>query len=128
MSVSPSGRFDITWMLEFTLHEPETTMTGQSDDPFDLCGKNLRRLAPQIRRNIKLQKTRVLAAFITFLVCLAIGVLASRTTGLLFFVSLGLLLTTPFSLLAAVADHHLMRRHQRRLAEVERRLNEAGPE
>src|SRR5262249_30679863 len=94
------------------------------DDTFLLEGKNLRRGIPQGRRNIDLQRLRVRGNLVAFLVCLALGILGCRSTGLWRGLGIVLLILTPFSLFGAYADHRLMRWHQQRLLECERRLSE----
>ncbi|HWL09062.1 MAG TPA: hypothetical protein VNQ76_11690 [Planctomicrobium sp.] len=100
-------------------------MPRNPDDLFDLQGKNLRRVVPQVRKNIGIQRVRVMAHLLTFFVLLAFGVLGSQTTGVFFVFGVGCLVILPFSIIGILADHHLMRWHQRRLAECERRLNES---
>ena len=45
-------------------------VTITADDPFGLKGKNPRRVAPAVRRNITMQKVRVWGACILGIVCI----------------------------------------------------------
>jgi len=99
-------------------------MARNPDDPFDLRAKNLRRVVPQVRRNIKLQRDRVIGHIICLFVLLAVGILGVQTTGVLLLIGFGCLLVSPLSVLGIFADRHLMRWHQRRLAECEHQLSQ----
>ena len=92
-------------------------------DPYSLEGKNLRRVLPQVRRSIQIQRLRVRAHIVTFLVCLGLGIVGCRLTGIWFGVGCVLLLMSPISIIGVFADRHLMKWHQQRLLECERRLN-----
>jgi hypothetical protein len=96
------------------------------EDPFALDGKNVRRVIPQVRRSIELQRLRVRAHVITFLVCVVLGTLGCRSTGLWRGLGIVLFILSAFSLFGVFADRRLMKWHQQRLLECERRLNQDG--
>src|ERR1700675_3640926 len=89
------------------------------NDPFSLEGKNLRRVIPQVRRSIDLQRLRLRAYAVTFLICLGLGILGCRSTGLWRGLGIVMLIVAAFSLLGVIADRRLMKWHQQRLLECE---------
>jgi hypothetical protein len=99
---------------------------AMSTDPFQLDGKNLPRVAPQIARQIKLQQGRI-QGFILVTVLLAIigGVWATvgyvpAVVGIICFAMI------PFAVLGIVCDYHILKRQRAKLAECERRLQKVG--
>jgi hypothetical protein len=96
------------------------------EDPFALDGKNVRRVIPQVRRNIELQRSRMRAYAVGFLICLVLGTLGCRSTGLWRGLGIVLLIMAAFNLFGVFADRRLMKWHQQRLLECERRLNQEG--
>jgi len=100
-------------------------MPRNPDDPFDLQGKNLRRVVTQIRKNIRIQRMRVASHIVTLLILLTVGILGCRTTGIFLGIGFVCLVMAPFSLLGVFADRHLLRWQQQRLAECAHRLNGA---
>ena len=99
-------------------------MVDEGSDPFDLEGKNLRRVIPQVRKMIKVQRHRIIAAAVSFTFCLTVGYLGTRSSrGFWFVLGVGFFLASPFALLGVVMDGILLRKQKARLAECERRLN-----
>ena len=102
-------------------------MPDKGSDPFDLEGKNLRRVIPQVRKNIKVQRARVIAAAISFVFCVTFGTFGLRSSwSFLRILAVGFLLVSPFSLIGVFADRHLWKWQNARLAECERRLADDG--
>jgi hypothetical protein len=95
------------------------------EDPYSLDGKNLRRVLPQIRRSIEIQRLRIRAHLVTFLVCIGLGIVGCRFDGIWFGIGCVLLLISPFAILGVFGDRHLLKWHQQRLSECERRLNQS---
>lgn len=102
-------------------------MQGTSEDPFDLDGKNLRRVLPHIRQNIQLQRNRVRIAAILSLIFLVIGLFGFRVSWSVSRLFCGtLLMLTPFELFWAYGEFRCMKWQQRRLEECERRLRQTA--
>ena len=99
-------------------------MREKPDDPFDLLGKNPRRVIPAVRQNIRIQRARMIGHVISAFVSLIIGILSLRTTGLFLVFGFVCLLMLPFTFIGIYGDYHLMQWHQRRLTECERLLIE----
>lgn len=93
-------------------------------DPFELEGKNLRRVIPQVRRNIDRQRKRMIAHVVTFIIWLLIGVLGWQSPGFWRGLSIVFFILLPFSIIGFFADRHLKRWHESRLAECQRRLDD----
>ncbi|QDU35969.1 hypothetical protein Mal4_02520 [Maioricimonas rarisocia] len=99
-----------------------------TDDPFSLEGKNPKRVAPAVRRNINVQKIRVRAAFVVLVLQLVIGSFGLQRTGAFALFAVVCLFMTPFSILAIYCDWRLLGWHRERLAECERRIAERAPQ
>jgi hypothetical protein len=94
-------------------------------DPYSLAGKNLQRVLPQVRRSIELQRLRVRAHFVMLVMCVGLGIVGCQFDGIWFGIGFVLLLISPFSILGIYADRQLMKWHEKRLLECERRLNQS---
>lgn len=103
-------------------------MRGNPLDPYDLEGKRLKQVVPQVRTNLRIQRIRAVSHVIAWAICLALGYLGTRTYGLLIGFGVVGLVMTPFTFFAIYADLRLMRWHQQRLAECERRISAEHPD
>jgi hypothetical protein len=100
-------------------------MSDDGSDSFDLEGKNLRRVIPQVRKNIRIQRARVIEAAFAFVFCLTFGGLAIRSSWSFFrYLAVGFLVVSPFAIIGIIADWHLWKWQKARLAECERRLQQ----
>lgn len=99
-------------------------MTDAPDihDPFRLRGKNLRRVVPQVRRGITLQRQRIRVHLVGIIVCLGLGGLGWQSEGIWRIVASVLFCMVPFLLIGFLADWHLKRQHEARLKECEHLL------
>ena len=97
-------------------------MPQAPDDPFDLDDKNLQRVAPAVRRNIRIQRSRIIGHIITLLVCVTAAYFGLHANGALLIIGFVCALITPASLIGMLADWQMIRWHTRRLEECERRL------
>jgi hypothetical protein len=101
-------------------------MALEIDIQQELAGKNPARVAPQIRKNIRIQKLRVRAQLIMFL--LALGLFCLR----LFFdltplwIAICALIAAPFSLLGLYGDGRLLQIQQQKLELIEEILDSRG--
>ena len=93
-------------------------------DPFSLDGKNPRRVAPAVRRNIQLQRSRVFAYTIGSCILVLVSIVSARSTWIPGILAVVCLLLLPFSLLSIYCDWRLLRWQRSRLAECERRIAE----
>ena len=91
-------------------------------DSFDLDGKNLNRVAPQIRRQIALQRSRMVSYVVGAVLLACIGALWLLTDWIPAVVAIPCVALIPFALFGVFADHRLLKFQQRRLAECECRL------
>jgi hypothetical protein len=92
------------------------------DDPFDLQDKNPRRLAPQVRRSIRIQKSRVLSFCIVTPVMTSLGLAGFFVSWLPPGLSILFLFLGAFGILGIYCDWRLLQHQQARLAECERRI------
>lgn len=97
-------------------------MPQDPDDPFDLDGKNLKRVAPAVRKNIRMQRSRIIGHVITLVLCVTVAFIGLQSNGALLIIGFVCALIAPASLIGIFADWQLMRWHRRRLEECERRL------
>ena len=70
---------------------------NEDSDPFDLDGKDIRRVIPQVRLNITRQRERMTAYFVSFLAFLLLGVAGFWTTGVARVFLISWLFFAPFS-------------------------------
>lgn len=74
-----------------------------------LKGKNPNRVLPQLRRTLKIQRARVLAACVTSVLLLTVLAMDHFLPFLPWAVWFGLVLVLPFSIFAILADYGLYR-------------------
>ena len=97
-----------------------------SHDRFSLDGKNPRRVAPAVRRNIQVQRSRVFAHALVSCILVLVSIVSARSTWIPGVVGVVCLLLLPFSLLGIYCDWRLLCWQRNRLAECERRIAEEG--
>ena len=85
----------------------------------ELAGKNPARVAPQIRKNIRIQKLRVRAHLVMFLLTLGIFGLYLIVDWMPFWIAICALIAAPFSLLGLYGDGRLLQIQQQKLKQIE---------
>lgn len=98
-------------------------------DPFDLADKNPRRVAPAVRRSIRIQTFRMVGAVATLL--FVGSMMAAGWFGWIpEVIGIGAMLISlvivPASLLGLFCDWGIRRRHEARLRECERLIGQEG--
>jgi hypothetical protein len=99
-----------------------------SGDLFNLDGKNLHRVAPQIHRQIALQRARVRAYIIVAVMLASLGGAWAFLGWIPTIIGIPCLLLMPFTILGIIADRHLLKFQRQRLDECECRLLQTADE
>ncbi|NLS91742.1 MAG: hypothetical protein GXX96_06125 [Planctomycetaceae bacterium] len=97
-----------------------TSLPDQSQDPFRLQGKNPKRVAPAVRRNIRIQRQRIRGWIVSFLMLVVGGVISIRVSWIPNGTAVFCLVLSPFCLFGALADRWILVRQRAKLAECER--------
>lgn len=98
-----------------------TSLTpDDSSDPFSLAGKNPRRVAPAVRRNIAMRKFRIRFDFALCVAALLAVVLHVVCSWVPLWVALICMISIPLLLLGVFGEWRVLRRQKAKLAECER--------
>jgi hypothetical protein len=97
------------------------------DDAFDLQDKNPRRVAPAVRRNIQLQKARVLSWCIVTPIAATVGIAGFFASWIPTVLSITFLALAPFGVLGIYCDWRILQHQRARLAECECRIAASRP-
>ncbi|MCA9007948.1 MAG: hypothetical protein KDA70_21945 [Planctomycetaceae bacterium] len=100
-------------------------MAREIDIQQELAGKNPARVAPQIRKNIRIQKLRVRAHLVMFLLALGIFGLYLIVDWMPFWIAACALIVIPISLLSLYFDRKVLQYQQQKLKLIEEILNQS---
>ena len=101
-------------------------MPTSSSDPFELDGKNLRRVIPPLRRSIRIQRDRMIGAVVALVFLAGMAFIGLRGHGVLKVFGIGCLVTSPFTVVSFFAERHVRNRLLAKLEECHRRLSANG--